>query len=74
MLLILATKRKRRNWDRLQCAVEALRKKEMEFLKTLKILKVPRLTLKNYVNHMTKIADPLKMSLIMKRVLPQDAD
>jgi hypothetical protein len=56
-------------------AVEVVRNKEIGFLKASKILKAPRSTLENYVNHKTKqVVDLLKTSLGRKSMLPQDAD
>lgn len=56
MFLVLSFQKKEEKQDlvAMQYAVEAVRNKEMGFLKATKIFKVFRSNLENYVNHKTK--------------------
>jgi hypothetical protein len=68
----------RKKWDRAAMlqAVEAIRKKEMGFLKACKTFKVPRSTLENFVNHkIFKDAEILSSKKLgRKSVLPEELE
>jgi hypothetical protein len=84
MLLVLsaqlAMRGKRPDWNLIavQSAVEAVRNKEMGFLKASNIFKELQSTLKDYINHINhktkQVTGLLKMSLGRKCVLLQDAE
>lgn len=68
------SKPSRKKWDpdAMMKAVEAVRKKEMGYLKASKIFRVPRSTLENYVNHKSKDAETLCHTKLGRRpVLPE---